>query len=113
MKTATYGDLFDYLSGQGTRRNTDSFLNTRRFLREHGVPSTRVIEILEGFGGYDDQEVLWNAASKIPLDTTLSQDVETPAEFGIRHDLWVSNGNGFGEPDLNAAIEMMEANKHG
>jgi hypothetical protein len=113
MRRATYGDLFDYLSGQDTQRNTDPFLNTRRFLREHSVPATRVIEILEGFGGYDDQEVLWNAASKIPLDTPLSQDLETPAECAIRNDLWISNGNGFGEPDLNAAIQMMEANKHG
>ena len=114
MKTATYGDLFDYLLEQDNSRNTDTFLNTRRFLREHSIPANRVIEILEGYGGYDDQEVIWNTASKIPPNTPLSEDVETPAEFAIRHDLWVYNAAGHGEPDLNAAIEMMmEGKNHG
>jgi len=114
MKPATYGDLFEYLLGQDSSRNTDPFLNTRRFLREHSVPANRVVEILEGFGGYDDQEVILNATSKIPPATPLSEDVETPAEFAIRNDLWVYNGSEHGEPDLNAAIEMMmEASRHG
>ena len=114
MKPATYGDLFEYLLGQDASRNTDPFLNTRRYLREHNVPAHRVIEILEGFGGYDDQEVIWNAATKIPPATLLTDDVETPAEFAIRNDLWVYNGTAHGEPDLNSAIQMMmEANTHG
>jgi len=49
--------------GHNARRTTDPFFHTRHFLREHVVPAPRVIEILEGFGGYDDQEVLLNAAT--------------------------------------------------
>ena len=109
MKPITYGDLFAFLRNQQSGgRSPDPHFLTKRFLSEHHLPHTRIIEVLEGFGGYGDEDILWNAAIRIPSDTSLLEDVETPMEYAIRKELYVYNGSsGWGEPDINSALEMM------
>lgn len=115
MKPVTYGDLFAFLRNHKSGlRSSDPHFQTKRFLSEHHLSHPRIIEVLEGFGGYDDEEILWNAAIRIPSDTCLLEDVETPMEYAIRKELYVLNGNsGWGEPDINAALAMMMEARHG
>ena len=57
---------------------------------------------------------MWNAAARIPSDTGLLEDVETPVEYAIRQELYVYNGNsGWEEPDINSALAMMMEERHG
>ena len=115
MNQITYGDLFAYLRDhKQTLRTANPHYLVKRFLSLHLLPHSRIIEVLEGFGGYDDEEVLWNAAIRIPSDTGLLEDVETPVEYAIRQELYVYNGNsGWEEPDINSALAMMMEERHG
>jgi len=108
-KNPTYGDLFAYLRNhQRELRSPDPYFLVKRFLSEHGIVADSIIHVLEGFGGYDDTEVLMNAVGRIPADTPLVADVETPEAFAIRNGLHVYDENdGWSYPDLNAALTMM------
>ena len=108
MTQLTYGHLYAFLrKHESDMRSSDPHFWTKRFLSEHHLPHSRIIEVLEGFGGYDDEEVLWNASARIPSDTSLLEDVETPMEYAIRKELYVYNGSSWSEPDTNSALEMM------
>jgi hypothetical protein len=111
----TYGSLFAYLENhQQESRSTDPHFLTRRFLSEHHLKHDRIIEILEGFGGYDDGEVLLNVVEKIDRNTSLWAEVETPMEYALRNRLFLyTDDNGWSEPDLNLATLMMLEAKRG
>ena len=110
-QSATYGSLFAYLENhEQEMRSTDPHFLTRRYLSQQQLKDDRIIEILEGFGGYDDGEVLLNVVGRIDPDTLLIEDVETPAEYAARNDLFVySPDNSWAELDLNTAmVQMLE-----
>lgn len=106
---ATYGDLFAYLrTHQRSFRGPDSFFLVKRFLGRMGIAAQPIIDVLEGFGGYDDIEVVMNAAGRIRADTPLTAAVETPFQYAIRHELFVyPEGCQWGEPDITAALQRM------
>jgi hypothetical protein len=114
-KPNTYGSLFAYLENhQQDSRSTDPHFLTRRFLSEHHLKYDRIIEVLEGFGGFDDLEVVLNVVGKIDPNTSLWAEVETPMEYALRHRLFLyTDDNGWSEPDLNLATLMMLGERHG
>ena len=108
MKQLTYGHLYAFLrKHESDIRGPDPHFWTKRFLSEHHIRHDRILEILAGFGGYDDEEVLWNVVNRVPDSKGLLEDVETPVEYAIRKELYVFNGSSWGEPDINSALEMI------
>ena len=114
-RTATYGDLFAFLRNhERMLRSTDPFFLVKRFLNRVGNEAEPIISILEGFGAYDDVEVLLNAAERIGPGTPLTAAVETPFQYAVRNELYVyQEGSQWGEPDINMAMEQMTKGNRG
>lgn len=114
-----YGDLYDYLENVVFQTEDDliDYYYTLKFCKNHNIPSVRLLEILHGFGGHNDVEVLLNVPTFIRADTPINKDMDTPKEYAIMHNLyakfhegmWVRcNKNDIGSiPDLNTAFQKM------
>jgi len=113
MKEYTYGDLFEYLQGMNWSRSTGLELCSR-FLRLNHAPEKQVLDILQGFGGYCDGEVVFNVIGRIDPSTLLSEPVETPAQYAERHGLYLEPDEyGWSALDLNAAMKQMMEVQYG
>lgn len=68
----TFGDLYRHLADNLHNKNSDEpFRLVRQFTARHGVDADGLIPILEGYGGYDDGEVLLNVMYRIPEETVI------------------------------------------
>lgn len=89
----TYGDLYLFIekkfASRNKRENIHAFIYTKKFLETHNIYNpSRIIQILSDFGAASDLEVLWNVAEKIPDDTDIGKDIETPIEYAIRNNYY-------------------------
>ena len=119
----TYGDLYLFIekkfASRTKRENIHGFVYTKRFLEKHHIPNpSRIIQILSDFGAASDLEVLWNAADKIPDNTNIEKDIETPIEYAIRNNYYCKWHEGMwvrckkedkgSMPDISTAYKRME-----
>ncbi len=117
----TYGDLFAHLNDCIEKKESaEPFHLVRRWSERHGFDANGIIPILEGFGGYDDHEVLFNVIRRIPAETAIGSDVETAEQMAIREGFYCRWEDGQwtlcsadhpdATPDLNRALfELMKA----
>ena len=117
----TYGDLYAYLNNRiENKKSAEPFYLVQQFSELHGFDANGIIPILEGFGGYDDMEVLFNVIRRIPAETAIGSDVETAEKLAVRkgfHCRWAdgqwkecSADHPDAMPDLNRALfELMKA----
>lgn len=74
----TFGDLYAYLDENiHDKTSTERLHFVREFSARHGVDADGLIAILEGYGGYDDGEVLFNVVDRIPEETVIGSPIET------------------------------------
>ena len=77
----TYGTLFAHLKKRIRKKaSTERFHLVRQFTARHGVDADGLIPILEGYGGYDDGEVLLNVVDRIPDHAKIGHPVESMLE---------------------------------
>jgi hypothetical protein len=117
----TYGDLYAYLNNRiENKKSAEPFHLVQQFSALHGFDANGIIPILEGFGGYDDHEVLFNVIRRIPAETAIGSDVETAEQVARRKGFYCRWADGqWNEcsaehpdamPDLNRALfELMKA----
>jgi len=100
------------------RDHTDPHRLVKKFSDNYGLDSNRIIQIVKGFGGHNDFEVVLNLPDRIPGDTEIDENIATPEEFAIKNNLYCKWQNGQwvecdkadkdSMPDLNKAHVMME-----
>ena len=117
----TFGDLYAYLNNRvENKKSAEPFHLVQQFSDLHGFDANGIIPILEGFGGYDDMEVLFNVICRIPAETAIGSDVETAEQMARRkgfHCRWADGqwnecpaDHPDATPDLNRALfELMKA----
>lgn len=116
----TYGTLFTYLKNRiRKKQSAEPFHLVHEFSALHGVDPDALAPILQGFGGYDDLEVLFNVVGRIPEEALLGSPVETPEQYAVRHGLYCRRAEGGlvecsadepdAEPNLNRAVALMRA----
>ena len=77
MTTITFSDLYAYLDENiQDKASTDPHHLVREFSERQGLDADALIPILEGFGGYDDHEVLFNVVGRIQEDTVIGRPIE-------------------------------------
>lgn len=77
----TYGTLFTQLKKRIRKKaSSERFHLVREFSGHHGVDADGLIAILEGYGGYDDGEVLLNVVDRIPDHAQIGHRVESMLE---------------------------------
>lgn len=86
----TYGTLFTHLKKRIRKKaSTERFHLVREFSGHHGVDADGLIAILEGYGGYDDGEVLLNVVDRIsdhakighPVASMLDEQPHSPCLY--------------------------------
>jgi hypothetical protein len=117
----TYGDLYRYLIERIEKKESaEPFHLVRRWSELHGFDANGIIPILEGFGGYDDHEVLFNVMPRIPPEIEIGSDVGTAEKVAVREGFYCRWEDGQwtlcsadhpdAMPDLNRALfELMKA----
>ena len=116
----TYGALFTYLRNRIQKKaSTEPFHLVNEFSSLHGIDADGLIVILEGYGGYDDLEVLLNVVGRISTQAIVGTPVETPEQDAVRHGFFCRREDGRlvecsahepdAAPDLNRAVAMMGA----
>ncbi len=116
----TYGTLFTYLKNRIRKKESaEPFHLVRQFTARHGVDADGLIPILEGYGGYDDGEVLLNVVDRIPEEAQVGHPVESPEQYAVRNGLFCRRADGglvecsadapTATPDLNRAVALMSA----
>ena len=116
----TYGTLFNYLKNRIRKKESaEPFHLVREFSALHGVDADGLIAILEGYGGYDDLEVLFNVVGRIPEEAKIGHPMETPEQYAVRNGLFCRRADGglvecsadapTATPDLNRAVALMSA----
>jgi hypothetical protein len=114
----TFGDLYRYLSDSVEKKEAAKpFHLVRRFSDRHAVDADALIPILEGFGGYDDMEVLFNVMDRIPPEIEIGSDVETAEKVAVREGFYCRWEDGQwtlcsadhpdATPDLNRALWLL------
>jgi hypothetical protein len=74
----TFGDLYRHLADNLHDKNSDEPHHVvRQFTATHGVDADGLVAILEGYGGYDDGEVLHNVVDRIPDHAQIGHPVES------------------------------------
>lgn len=81
----TFGDLFSHLNDRiQEKQSSEPFHLVHRFANKHGIDAAALIPVLEGFGGYDDMEVVLNVVGRIPDELPIGSDVVTAEKFAVR-----------------------------
>jgi hypothetical protein len=120
----TYGDLYEYIKTVIKNSDTEDlsdYYHTIKFCEFHKIETDRLLQILHDFGGNNDIEVILNIPKSIKPDTPITKDIETPAEYAIRNNLYARFHEGMwvrckksdkgSIPDLNTAYQKMFPNK--
>jgi hypothetical protein len=117
----TYGHFYDFLDKKlSAHKSLDKlkpFDITKIFCEDNHINFSKLHKTLNGFGAYNDIEVLANVSPFISDDTSILKDLETPEEYAIRNKyytkfhegMWVrcKEGDIGYMPDLNMAYMKM------
>lgn len=113
-----FQDLYDFIENNWDRADkSNKWSIVELFAEKNNFDKKRIISILEGFGAYNDQEVIFNVFDRIPGEFKIDQELETPKQFAEKNNLycrwkdgaWIicdKNDNG-AMLDLNRAHMMM------
>lgn len=81
--------LYNYVENHMYDRDKDHPLYlVKQFCEFYGLPFDRIKKIVNDFGGFTDAEILFNVVNKVPGDKEIDLNIETPAEFAERNNLY-------------------------
>lgn len=71
-----------------SRDKNENFYLVNKFCAFYCLDANKLKKILSDYGAYNDKEVIFNVTDKLPGETDIGSDIETPVEFAKRNKLY-------------------------